>query len=40
MTGIPPAVGLKTSPKFDWDDLYQQTLARTKITASSPEKMY
>lgn len=38
-TGVAPLPGFKKSTA-DWDDLYQQTLARTKITTTSPEKMY
>lgn len=39
-TGIAPLPGFKKVNTTDWEDLYQQTLARTKITTTSPEKMY
>lgn len=40
LTGIAPSPGYKKPSAFDWDDLYNQTLARTKITTTSPARMH
>lgn len=41
ITGTAPLPGIKGNSKTtSWDDLYEQYLAKTKITAGSPEKIY